>query len=352
MANLTPQPWFENQVNLALAQNGLNCAALGLSCTQVAYLLTGNGFYFGDGDVSSTIQSLADYHGISGVVEQGLLLPNVSLLAQDGAAGFIGNWSSSNYHALIVHVNHRLAHNLTMEFNYTYSHSIDNDSGVQNSLVDFSTSEICDLRNLRACRGSSDFDHRHIVASTFEYGLPFGRGRWLAANSPKVLDEIIGGWNLSGVFQAFTGSPFKVDSGAFTIDFTQTQPGVFVGTKSEVKKGIHQVSQGPGLPNVVQYFSSATNAQSAFTAPIAGGPGNRNILTGPGYWDLDLALLKDFKMPWEGHKLQFRTDALNVFNHVNFSNPGASIIVPGTFGNITSDVNGPRVLQLGLRYIF
>ena len=351
MANLTAQPWFENQVNAALAPSGLNCAALGLSCTQVAYLLTGNGFYFGDGDVSSTIQSLADYHGISGVVEQGLLLPNVALLAQDGAAGFIGNWSSSNYHALIVHVNHRLAHNLTMEFNYTYSHSIDNDSGVQNNLITFSGSEICDLRNLRACRGSSDFDHRHIVASTFEYGLPFGRGRWLAGNSSKLLDEVIGGWNVSGVFQAFTGSPFKVDSGAFTIDFTQTQPAVFIGTKSEVSKGIHQVAQSGG-PNVVQYFSNATNAQSAFTAPIAGGPGNRNILSGPGYWDLDLALLKDFKMPWEGHRLQFRTDALNVFNHVNFSNPGASTIVPATFGNITSDVNGPRVLQLGLRYIF
>ncbi|MGP0017650.1 MAG: carboxypeptidase regulatory-like domain-containing protein [Candidatus Sulfotelmatobacter sp.] len=356
--NVTTQPWLENQMGAALGQYGYTCGsasfAYGLpattTCTQLAAGLAG--FYFYDGDVSSMIQTLADNHALSGVVEQGMLLPNVSLLAQDGAAGFIGNWSSASYNALIVHVNHRLSHNLTMEFNYTYSHSIDNDSGVQNNLITFSSSEICDLRNLRACRGSSDFDHRHLVASTFEYGLPFGRGRWLAGNSPKLLDELIGGWNVSGIFQASTGSPFKVDSGAFTIDFTQTQPGVFIGTKADVKRGIHQVSQGAGLPNVVQYFSNATNAQSAFTFPIAGGPGNRNILSGPGYWDLDLALLKDFKMPWEGQRLQFRTDALNVFNHVNFSNPGPSLLVPQTFGNITSDVNGPRVLQLGLRYIF
>jgi hypothetical protein len=240
-----------------------------------------------------------------------------------------------------------------MELNYTYSHSIDNDSGVQNNLVDFSTSEVCDLRNLGVCRGSSDFDHRHLLAANFEYGLPIGRGMWLGGNVPKIADEIIGGWHVSGIFTAYSGSPFKIDSGAFTIDFTQTQPGVFIGSKSDIAAGVHQVSQGPNLPNAVQFFKNETNAFGAFTAPIAGGPGSRNVVYGPGFWDLDLALLKDFKMPWEGHKLQFRTDAINVFNHVNFSSPGnASLINPNPFGTITSDVNGPRVLQLGLRYIF
>jgi hypothetical protein len=370
-ATITNQPWFENQMTAALAQSGYAnnntacpsasnvLAGFGIigapvtSCTQLAVAL--GGFFFQDGDTSSLIQTLADEHFANPTfaVEQGLLLPNVGLLAQDGAAGFIGNFSSSSYNALLVRVNHRLSHNLTMEFNYTYSHSIDNDSGVQNALISFSTSEVCDLRNLRVCRGNSDFDHRHIVAANFEYGLPFGRGRWLGSNSPRIVDEILGGWNVSGIFTAQTGNPFKVDSGAFTIDFTQTQPAVFIGTKSEVAKGIHQVPQGADVPNAVQFFKNETNAFGAFTAPIAGGPGNRNIIDGPGFWDLDLALLKDFKMPWEGHRLQFRTDAINVFNHTNFSTPGnASIINPQPFGTITSDVNGPRLLQLGLRYIF
>jgi Carboxypeptidase regulatory-like domain len=358
-APVTSQPWFENQMGAALAQYGFNCgtatnALLGVTttCTQLAAAF-GGGQFFSSGDVSSEIQTLADFHNLSGVVEQGLLLPNVGLLAQNGAAGFIGNYSASSYNALIIRVNHRVSHNLTMELNYTYSHSIDNDSGVQNNLIDFATAEICDLRNLRVCRGSSDFDHRHILVSNFEYGLPFGQGKWLAHNSSKLVDELIGGWHVSGIFTAYTGSPFKVDSGAFTIDFTQTQPAVFIGTRSDVKSGIHQVAQGAGVPNSVQFFSNPTNAQSAFTGPIAGGPGNRNILASPGLWDLDVALLKDFKMPWsESHKLQFRTDAINVFNHVNFSSPGASLLNPSTFGNITSDVNGPRVLQLGLRYMF
>jgi hypothetical protein len=345
----------------ALGQYGYDCGSasnvlLGVptTCTQLAVAF--GGFFFGDGDTSSLIQTLADFHGLSNTVEQGLLLPNVGLLAQNGAAGYIGNYGSANYHALQVRVNHRLSHDLTMELNYTYSHSIDNDSGVQNNLNDFSTSEICDLRNLRACRGSSDFDHRHLLASSFEYGLPFGRGKWLAANSSRLVDEVIGGWHLSGIFTAYSGSPFKIDSGAFTIDFTQTQPGVLIGPKSNLKAGIHQDS------GTVQFFANPTNAQAAFTAPIAGGPGNRNIVYGPGFWDLDLALLKDIKMPWEGHRLQFRTDAINVFNHTNFANPGgnntALLINPSSFGNITSTVgsqgsaSSARVLQLGLRYIF
>jgi hypothetical protein len=365
VTSVTAQPWFENQMGAALGAlgAGFNCANIGAvlaqyvgpsnNCTQLADAL--GGFYFGDGDTSSLVLTLAETQ-LTGNVEQGLLPLNVGLLAQDGAAGFIGNFSNSSYNALIVRVNHRTSHNLTMELNYTYSHSIDNDSGVQNNLIDFSTSEICDLRNLRVCRGNSDFDHRHILISNFIYGLPFGKGKWLAGNSSTLLDEVIGGWNISGVFGAYAGSPFKIDSGAYTIDFTQTQPAVFIGTSADVKKGIHQASQGAGVPNTVQFFKNTTNALSAFTAPIAGGPGNRNIVNGPNYWDLDLALLKDFKLPWEGQKIQFRTDAINVFNHVNFSNPGPSntalITEQSSFGNITSDVNGPRLVQLGLRYLF
>jgi hypothetical protein len=362
--SITPQPWFENQMGAALAQSGFTCSSasnalfgVSIPCTQMAVAFAGN--VFQDGDVSSVIQSLADFHGLSGTLEQGLLLPNVALLAQDGAAGYIGNFSSSNYNALQLRVNHRMSHNLTMELNYTYAHSIDNDSGVQNNLIDFSTAEVCDLRNLRVCRGNSDFDHRHLLAANFEYGLPFGRGRWLGGDIPKAVDEIVGGWNISGIFTAYSGSPFKVDSGAFTIDFTQTQPGVFIGTKSDIKGGVHQVPQGTGVPNTVQFFKNETNALGAFTFPISGGPGNRNVVSGPGFWDLDLALLKDFKMPWEGHKLQFRTDAINVFNHTNFSNPSSALLLnPATFGTITSTVgslgntSSARLLQLGLRYIF
>jgi len=270
------------------------------------------------------------------------------LLAQTGATGYIGNFSSSNYNALVIRINHRMSHDLTVEMNYTYSHSIDNDSGVQNNLIDFATAEVCDLRNLRVCRGSSDFDHRHILVGNFLWGLPIGQGKWLGHDVSKPVNELIGGWQFSGIFTAFTGDPYKVDSGAFTIDFTQTQAMVFTGNKSDLKSDIHFDSTA-GVP---QFFKDPTSAQNAFTYPIAGGPGNRNIFVGPGLWNLDMAMLKNFQMPWsDSQRLQFRVDALNIFNHVNFSNPSTSFANQGTFGNLTSD-NGPRVVQLGLRYIF
>ncbi len=357
-ATVTNQPWFENQMGAALAQYGQTCASanayfLGTNSTSCTQLATGlAGFYFQDGDLSSTILSLADAQGLSGTLGQGLLLPNVGLLSQNGAAGFIGNFASSNYNALVLRVNHRVSHDLTIELNYTYSHSIDNDSGVQNALIDFSTSEICDLRDLRVCRGSSDFDHRHLLAANYEYGLPFGTGKRFGHDSSKLVNELIGGWKWSGIFTAYSGSPFKVDSGAYTIDFTQTQPGVFIGSKADVKEGVHRVAGSGGGSPTLQFFANQANANGAFTFPIAGGPGNRNILSGPSLWDLDTAILKDFQMPWsESHKLQFRVDAINVFNHPNFSNPGASMLTPSTFGNITSDA-GPRIVQLGLRYMF
>ena len=354
---IVDQPWFENQMNAAFAQSGTNCAQInalfGLSggCTDLAVAAYGN--YFANGDVSSLLVSLANFPYIAGSGPEGNapgLLPNVGLLSQTGATGFIGNYSSSSYNALVIRVNHRMSHDLTVELNYTYSHSIDNDSSVQNDLISYLSSgaaEVCDLRNLRVCRGNSDFDHRHILVMNFEYGLPLGQGKWIGHDSSKLVNELIGGWKFSGIFTAYSGSPFKIDSGAYTIDFSQTQPMVFIGTNHDVRSGI-KTSNG-----VVQYFADPTAAQNAFTYPIAGGPGNRNVVSGPGLWNLDMAMLKDFQMPWaDSHKLQFRVDALNLFNHVNFSNPTAAFNNLGTFGNITSDVNGARVLQLGLRYMF
>jgi len=133
---------------------------------------------------------------------------------------------------------------------------------------------------------------------------------------------------------------------------------VFIGTDADVKEGIHTSVTGGGASNTIQYFANANNALSAFTAPIAGGPGTRNILSGPGFWNVDMAILKDFRMPWsDTHRLQFRVDGLNVFNHTNFSNPAqangpTSILFPSTFGNILSTADNARVFQLGLRYIF
>jgi hypothetical protein len=171
------------------------------------------------------------------------------------------------------------------------------------------------------------------------------------------VNEIVGGWKVSGIVLAHSGFPFKVDSGTFPIDFTQSAPALFVGTQGDIKGHIHQVTQGG--QTMVQYFSNETNALGAFAFPFGGETGTRNVARGPGFWNLDMSVLKDFKMPWsENQVLQFRTDAFNIFNHPNFEPPNATLQAPGNFGTINSTIPGPdgnsyaRQLQLGLKYIF
>jgi Carboxypeptidase regulatory-like domain/TonB-dependent Receptor Plug Domain len=355
------QAWFESQMTTAAVTSGFGtCAnegfALGapisLSCTQLAAALATG--VWTNGDVSSTLVSLADIQ-LNGNPEDGLIPLNSGQLAQNGAAGFIGNYGSSSYNSMLVRLNHRMSHDLTMEFDYAYSHSLDNDSDIQNELISFVSSgaaEICDLRNLRVCRGNSNFDATHTVAANFDYGLPFGQGKWLAHDSSNLLNEVVGGWRFSGIVIAHTGFPFKVDTSTFPIDFTQSAPAVFVGNQADLKADVHVVPI-PGSAPEIQYFANESNAQGAFAFPFGGDTGNRNVARGPGFWNVDLALLKSFTMPWsENHRLEFRAEGINVFNHVNFQPPSASILNPGDFGALSSTQNDARQFQLGLKYSF
>jgi hypothetical protein len=342
--SLTPQQWFEDEVNASpFIQSfgaGATCASItGLDCTNLsAAQISGP---WTNGDVSTMDLVLAI---------DGLLQPNTGLLAQTGAAGYYGNFSSSSYNGLIVTLRKQLSHNLTFDFDYTFAHSIDNVSDVQNEANQFTGSGIalvCDLRDLHVCRGNSKFDARHTIAANFVYGLPFGRGQSLLGGAPRWLDEAIGGWKVSGDVIFHTGFPFTTSTGTFPIDFTQDAPPVFVGPSSAVSPNIHVVN------GQVQFFSNPTNALGAFQFPFGGGTGNRNILYGPPFANVDMALLKDFPMPWsDRQKLQFRAEAFNVFNHPSFGDPNGAIENQSQFGQITSTISTARQLQLALKYSF
>jgi hypothetical protein len=346
--NLTAVPWFENQIGAAVAQFGLTCPTtapfFGLTannCTQLAGQLAP---FFGVGDVSSEILVLSS---------AGILLPNTGLFAQTGSSGYVGNYGNSNYNGLLLTLRKKVSNGLQFDFNYAYSHATDNVSDITNNANQFTGTGqflICDLRNLRVCRANSDFDARHTVSANFVYFLPVGRNQQYFSGSGKLLNTLIGGWGVSGIVTAHTGYPFNLHTGTFPINFTQDAPPVFVGPRSDVAHGIHV----DDATQTVQYFNSQSNGLSAFAFPFGGGTGNRNELRAPGFWNADLALLKNFAMPWSDHQaLQFRAEAFNVFNHPSFNPPsGNSIGNPGTFGNITSTASTARQLQLGLRYDF
>lgn len=333
----TPIPWFENQMGgtaFCVANFGANCTAV-------------TGFFLSNlvlkGDLSDTVQQLA---------AAGLLNSNVGLPAQTSANGYIGNYASSNYTALLVSLRKRMSAGLQFDFNYTFSHSIDNVSEITNNFVQytaFGSGLVCDLENLRICRASSDFDARHTFTVNYLYDLPFGHGRAFGRNSSKFVDAVVGGWTSSGIIVGRTGYPFSIHTGAFPTAFTLDSPATLVGPVSDLKAGIHTDSGGS-----LQYFANPTTALSAVDFTFAGAIGTRNVARGPGYWNIDFGMSKSFKMPWaEGQRLAFRWDAFNLLNHPVFNGPSsATLSSTSNFGIITSTASAPRVMQVALRYEF
>jgi hypothetical protein len=340
---VTPQPWIENQIGSALGAAGHSCANFGEpNCTQLLSDFFGN-FLF-KGDVSDTLQALQSFTGAR-FSPTGFLPLNSGLPGQFSSNTYITNLGSSNYNALLVTVRKNLSHGAQFDFNYTYSHSIDNVSSITNTVIG---GLVCDVTNLRVCRGNSDFDATHIFSANGVYDLPFGRGKWLGGKAPGWVNQIIGGWQVGTIFTAHSGFAFSTTTGAFPVGFEFDSPGVLTESATALTRGIHTDSSG-----AIQYFSDSTAAGAALSNPLPGQIGNRNNLRGPRFVSFDTSLEKRFNMPWsEKHTVQFRAEAYNTFNHTNFADPTATSINDSNFGQITTQANANRVMQFALRYDF
>lgn len=337
-------PWFENQIDAVLASQfgpGTTCQSFGLAnCT--TFVANNLSQFIAIGDLSSTVLVLT---------ESGLLFPNIALPAQTSANGYIGNYASSNYNAMLVNLRKHASHGLQFDFNYTFSHSIDNMSAITNLYVTYTgtgTGLVCELDDLRICRASSDFDARHVVNANYIYDLPLGhRRRWLSG-SPAWVDSIVGGWSTSGLFFWRTGYPFTVHTNAFPTAFTLDAPAVLLNGAG-LKAGIHTDSAGN-----LQYFASQSAAVAAMGYPFAGGVGTRNAVRGPGFSSFDSGIWKAFRVPKsERQRFILRLDTFNTFNHPVFNGPASATLAnTSQYGIITSTASAPRVLQVALRYEF
>jgi hypothetical protein len=327
-ASVTPQPWFENQIGT----NGTRL--MGTNGTLRQFVLRG--------DTSDAVFIL---------FANGLLAPNVGMSSQFGTNIYISNHGSSTYDGMLVSLRKRFSQGLQFDLNYTWSHSIDNGSSVVNTVTG---GLVCDLRDLRVCRGNSDFDIRHLVNANFIYELPFGRGQRFGSGASGWVNQIIGGWEVSGIFTARSGLPFGTTTTAFPVGFNFNSPAAFNNANATALEGrIHD------LNGAVQFFDDPTvvfdptnPTSGALRFPRHGEIGNRNTFRGPGFWNLDTAVMKNFKMPWsESQSLQIRWEMFNAFNHNSFGLPAVSI-VGSTFGQITTSASTPREMQFAIRYSF
>ncbi|MGB2627037.1 MAG: carboxypeptidase-like regulatory domain-containing protein [Candidatus Acidiferrum sp.] len=264
-------------------------------------------------------------------------------------------WKSmgtSNYNALQVSLQHKMAHGVQFDFNYTYSKSLDVASDAERvGTISGLGSQVINAWSPNQFYGPSDFDATHQFTANWVVELPFGTGKAIGGGANAVENAFIGGWQLSGLFRLTTGFPFSVFNGAqWPTDWDL--PGNAYLTQP-VKTGAYK---DPNDPTIVNAFSTGSNAQSSFVEPLPGQAGTRNNLRGQGFFGIDLGISKRWTMPWsEKQSLQFRMEVFNITNSVRFDaqSINASIDSSGSnFGNYSRLSTNPRVAQFALRYEF
>jgi hypothetical protein len=249
---------------------------------------------------------------------------------------------------------------LLLDFNYTYSKSMDLYSDPEGvDPLTGSNAGIINTSNFRQQYAVSDYNYPHQVTADWVYQLPFGKGRRFLSTNSKLLDSLFGGWESTGVYTARSGNPLSV-VGGYTWPTSIWSSSYAVKTSSgpePVRVGRNYVSidgrSGPGL------FADPLAVLQTYRYAYPGEAGNaRNSLRGPTYSNFDLGLDKRFRMPYkESHTLQLRIEAFNALNTTHFNLPTyfgtayglLDLVYPQQFGKITSAGNA-RVLQFAARY--
>jgi hypothetical protein len=248
----------------------------------------------------------------------------------------ISNGAESWYDGLEIAWDKRFSGGLQFQASYTFSNSEDTTSEATFVGAGDSNQQ---GPNAQYARAKSRFHTPHRFTFNGSYQLPFLRGQ------RGVLGQVLGGWVISGVVRLSSGTPFTITTTAVDLDFdgfSEARP-VLLDPSIIGAKVDHRDTSTSVLP------------RSAFR-PITFGDTidmlvPRNAFYGDGLERVDLALSKIFQMPWEGHNLNVRFEAYNVFNHVQFGFPNTdhSSTAFGTITGVGTSYT-PRTVQVVLRY--
>ncbi len=249
------------------------------------------------------------------------------------------NIASSIYHALEATLEKRYSHGLQFTSNFTWSKLIDNgsfdDSTIGGAVPVASPIDL----NLNRSLGSEDVEFR--TTNDVIYTLPFGRGMRFGSNMSRGLDAAVGGWRVSAVGTAESGTPFSVTE--------ETDPFGSGGSYGTLPNRL-----GPGKlasPTISRWFDPTQFAVNPNNSGVLG-TARRNILRGPGEDIWDATVMKDIHFT-EHEYIEIRGDAFNVFNHPWFAQPNTDI-QSSQAGIITSTAvsTNSRELQGSLKFYF
>jgi hypothetical protein len=252
----------------------------------------------------------------------------------------------SIYHALEVTLQKRFSGGGTLLASYTVSKLITNADTLtfwlENATPGTFFGEAQDNYNLRAERALSSYDVPQNLVVSYNLDLPFGRGKKFMSGVSGVSDKVISGWGVNGIDTFQRGFPTSVSQGFNLVQLFnagESRPNFVSGCNPHVS--------GSGVSKLNGWFNTACFSA---TAPFTFGdvpPTLGNVrMSGVNNWDL--ALFKNTAIT-ERFGLQFRAEFFNLFNRVQFGSPGQFLVVPQTFGVVSSQINNPRLIQFGLR---
>jgi len=273
------------------------------------------------------------------------------------------NIGTSDYNALQVTYNARWGANLQGQFNYTLSKSFDEASAAERIGPYEGTSGtgndlngggiVINSWDPLSLRGLSDFNAFHQINANLVYRLPFGKGQSMAGNARPLLEALVGGWHVSGVFRWTSGFPITVDNGFTWATNWNIEgdaepngpPPVASNPKNAIVNG---VGIGPDI------FANPAAAEAAFRPEWPGESGVRNTVIGDGMFNIDTGVSKDFSLG-EQRRLEFSWQVFNATNSVRYDVRAAQPSLsddPTQFGKYTSTLTTPRFMQFALRFAF
>ena len=234
----------------------------------------------------------------------------------------------------------RLSHGLSTLLSFTGQKLIDDYGIIQN--VGNNTGGIQNIYDDRAERGVSPNDISKRLVISGLYHLPFGRGQTFGANSNRVLDSLLGGWQVNAIATYQTGFPISV-----TTQNTCTNCGI--NTLRPNNNGHSAALSGPISGRLNGYLDASVFSQPA---PFTLGNTGRTLpdVRAPSHQNIDFWLFQEFSVR-ERLTAQFRAEAFNLLNQVVFGMPN-TVLTSGQFGAINSQANGPRSIQFGLKLLF
>ncbi len=258
----------------------------------------------------------------------------------------------SNYTALQMKLEKRFSAGGTVLGAYTFSKLLTNAEYLTSWLDTTTTAGYQDTNNLSSEYSLSSFDSRQRLVLSYVYELPFGKGRTYFSNLSGIANAVAAGWGVNGVTTFQDGYPLGLTNATNNLSTyaygSNTRPNVTPGCAKKISGGIfNRLGTLEGSAN--NYFNTGCFSQiPLFTY------GNEsrtdNALRTPGVANYDFALYKDTPIH-ENLVFQFRVEAFNLFNRVQFGSPN-SVVGNSQFGNITTDLNTPRLLQMAGRITF